>query len=334
MNVFGVGDRRYQTGAAEIGYLKEEVTVFPRVRIILELTKYRISVFASLSALAGYLLGRQKISSGIIIPLLGTFLLACGSCALNQFQERTIDGLMERTKGRPLPSGTLAPCSALRISLGLIFLGAVILFCGAGPTAGGLGVFAIVWYNGFYTYLKRRSAFAAIPGALVGAIPPALGWVSGGGALFDRQILAVALFFFLWQVPHFWLLLLDCSKDYATAGLPSLTTRFSREQLKRIVWLWTLATAASSLLIPLFYFVNFFFVHVSLLLATLWLVWNATTVLRNHSRKFTFKPSFWRLNVFALFVMAMLSIDNVLKSSHANLSLVMRVLAMIGFKPV
>jgi heme o synthase len=308
--------------------------VFRSMNMLLELTKCRISIFASLSVLAGFILAKHEVSKEIILPVIGVFFLACGSCAFNQYQERTIDGLMERTKRRPLPSGRLDPRAGLWTSLGLTLLGALILFHGVSRTAGGLGLFAMVWYNGVYTYLKRKSAFAAIPGALVGAIPPTLGWVSGGGSLFDRQIWAIAFFVFIWQVPHFWLLLLEYSMDYAKTGLPSLTRTFAPEQLKRIVFVWILATAASSLLIPLFYSVKFFFTYVFLLLATFWLVWTAVTFFRNHFSKITLTISFVRLNLFALFVMGLLSLDKLLNSNHADLNLISKLLAMVGFKPV
>jgi hypothetical protein len=86
----------------------------------------------------------------------------------------------------------------------------------------------VLWYNGVYTFLKRKSPFAAIPGAVIGAIPPAIGWICGKGALsFDPQILALSFFFFIWQVPHFWLLLLNFGRDYEKAGFPSLTRIFN-----------------------------------------------------------------------------------------------------------
>ena len=91
------------------------------------------------------------------------------------------------------------------------------------PLAALLGLITVVWYNGIYTPLKRVTAFAAIPGGVVGAIPPVIGWVSGGGDPTDARIIVVAFFFFVWQVPHFWLLLMRIGGDYERAGLPSLT---------------------------------------------------------------------------------------------------------------
>jgi len=167
------------------------------VKIILELTKFRISLLATFSASAGFILAKQGLSGEIIMPIIGVFCLASGSCALNQYQERENDQRMKRTEGRPIPSRKLLSSTALKISLSLLFLGVLILFIGTNWIALGLGAVALFWYNGVYTPLKRKTAFAVIPGALIGSIPPMLGWVSGGGYLFGPKILAVAFFFFL-----------------------------------------------------------------------------------------------------------------------------------------
>jgi protoheme IX farnesyltransferase len=176
----------------------------------------------------------------------------------------------------------------------------------------GLGAFAVFWYNGIYTPLKRKTAFAAIPGALVGTIPPVLGWVSGGGRLLHPQILAVAFFFFIWQVPHFWLLLLNFGKDYEKAGFPSLTRIFTTAQLRRITFTWVLATAVACLMIPLFGLVTFYAVQVSLLIAAIWLVWKAFTLLRNHQSEFSLRLTFNSINAYVLLVMFLLAMDHLL----------------------
>ncbi len=282
--------------------------------ILLDLAKIRISLLATLSTATGYLLATGKITIHMLVPTGAVFLLACGSCALNQYQDREIDQLMERTKSRPIPSGRLNPEAALWISMGLILSGSLILFYGTEVPALALGLFAVLWYNLIYTILKHKTAFAAVPGALVGAIPPILGWVSGGGSMLDPRILRVALFFFIWQVPHFWLLLLDLSKDYEKAGLPSITQLFSRQQIKRIVFIWLLSTGVAGLSFPSLGLINFHFVYLFLFAATSWFIWNAIEF-------FTFNPQgtrvrivFTKLNIYALFVLFLLSVDRLLSS--------------------
>jgi protoheme IX farnesyltransferase len=278
----------------------------------LNLCKVRIAFFSALSAATGYLLVAFREPSGILLPLGGVFLLACGACALNQYQERDIDALMIRTHDRPIPSGKVRPRHALYLSFLLIGAGISFLAPGGGLPAMGLGIFALLWYNGLYTYLKRVTPFAAIPGALIGAIPPAIGWVSGGGALSDPHIMIVLFFFLIWQIPHFWLLLLNYSGDYERAGLPSLSRKFSSIQLKRVISIWISATAVACLLIPFSGAVYFSFTKVLLLSVSLWLVWNGTRLLWNIPTDTLYGRVFSTMNIFILAVMVFLSVDRLL----------------------
>jgi protoheme IX farnesyltransferase len=282
------------------------------VNLLLHLGKIKISLLATLSTATGYLLATGKITIHTLVPTAAVFLLACGSCALNQYQEREIDRWMDRTKSRPIPSGRLNPETALWISIGLILLGALILFFGAGDLALALGLFAVLWYNLIYTPLKQRTAFAAVPGALVGAIPPALGWVAGGGGILDPRIGGIALFFFIWQIPHFWLLLLDSSKDYENAGLPSITQLFSTRQIKRIVFIWLLSTGVCALTFPSFGLIHFRPVYLFLLVVTSWFIWEAIHFFRSSPRASTLRIVFMKLNAYALAVLLLLSVDRFL----------------------
>ena len=280
--------------------------------VLLQLGKMKISLLATLTTATGYLLATGKVTIHMFLPTAAVFLLASGSCALNQYQEREIDRLMERTRSRPIPSGRLSPDAALSISMGLIFSGSLLLFYGTSAPGLILGLLAILWYNLIYTPLKQKIPFAAVPGALVGAIPPAIGWVTGGGSVFDTRIWGVLLFFFIWQVPHFWLLLLDFSKDYELAGLPSITRILSTAQIKRIVFVWLLGTGASSLLIPLFGFFNSLSIRLFLMIATCWLFWNAIAFVKSYPQKIGQMSIFTNLNIYTVIVILLLSLDKLL----------------------
>jgi protoheme IX farnesyltransferase len=231
---------------------------------------------------------------------------------MNQYQEREIDALMTRTKGRPIPTGRLTPRQALVIALVTMFSGALVLWLGSGPVALALGLFAAFWYNGVYTYLKKKTRFAAIPGAVIGAVPPAVGWAAAGGSPLDPKILALCFFFFIWQVPHFWLLLLSYGRDYERAGLPSLTTIFTTDQLSKMTFVWILATAVTCLLIPLFGTVRTTLTSLLLLGATSWMVWNATRFVKARGERLSFRWAFREINIYALVVISLLSLDKVL----------------------
>jgi heme o synthase len=292
--------------------LRQAYSLKEWVNLLLDLGKIKISLLATFSTATGYLLATGKIRIQMLMPTAAVFLLACGSCALNQYQEREIDRWMERTKSRPIPSGRLNPETALWISIGLILLGALTLFFGAGDLTLALGLFAVLWYNLIYTPLKQKTAFAVVPGALVGAIPPILGWVAGEGRILDPRIGGVALFFFIWQIPHFWLLLLDTSKDYENAGLPSITRLFSTKQIKRIVFIWLLSTGVSALTFPSFGLIHFRSTYLFLLVATSWFLWSAIHFSISCYRLSNFRLAFTKLNAYALGVLFLLSVDRFL----------------------
>jgi heme o synthase len=285
------------------------MSVIKQINILLELTKFRISLFSTFSAGAGFMLAKQEMTTGILVPVFGVLFLACGSCALNQYQERRLDKLMDRTRNRPLPSGKLSPGICLLISMISMLTGATILVYGTDLIASGLGMFAVLWYNGIYTFLKQRTAFATLPGALIGAIPPAIGWVSGGGSLTDPRIWVVGCFFFIWQVPHFWLLLLNFGKDYENGGFPSLTRIFTSAQIKRMTFVWVFATAVTCMIVPLFGVVRRQPIIWSLFASGFWLVWKTSRALRASSRGSRFPLNFKIINTYVLMVMFLLTLD-------------------------
>jgi protoheme IX farnesyltransferase len=274
-----------------------------QIGILLELGKVRIASMSVVSVVAGYVLAAGGVDANVLAAVLGVFLLACGAAALNQWQERDLDARMTRTAGRPLPSGRVSSGYALAAALTMVVLGAASLY--PNWTAIALGVFTVVWYNGVYTPLKRVTAFAAVPGGLVGALPPVIGWVCAGGDVFDPRIGAVAFFFFLWQIPHFWLLLMRTGDDYRRAGLPSLTAVFSRAQLARVTFMWMLATAVACLVFPLFGVATSVWVYLGFVVSAAWLGWHAVSMLRSGGARLAFK----QINVFALIVISLLAVS-------------------------
>jgi len=282
--------------------------------VFLELTKVRITAAVMLTTATGYLLAARRIEWAMCLPLLGVFVLACGSAALNQWQERAIDARMKRTCQRPIPAGRIDPFRALFFSVLLILLGLFFLTSARENTHTllALGGMALFWYNGVYTYLKRVTAFAVVPGALIGAIPPVMGYVAAGGSLGDPAILLVATFFFIWQIPHFWLLLLMIGDQYRQAGLPTVTSRFARPQLQRISFVWILATAAGGLAFAAVDRVGIALPwNLALLAASVWLAASATAILRvpvTGDNRPPFGRAFGRINAYAVMVMLCLSL--------------------------
>lgn len=216
-----------------------------------QLMRLPLSAAVALSALAGCWLHPYP-GGGAPTVLLGVLLLACGSSALNQVQERKTDALMERTRLRPLAAGRMRPATALLLSLGFIVAGLALLARSGSPTALLLGAFSVFWYGAVYAPLKRRTSLAIIAGALCGALPPLIGWAAAGGSPTDPRIALPAGLFFLWQIPHFWRLTLFWQDDYRRAGFPLLCDIFSENQCRRILFAWILALAFGALPLVLF----------------------------------------------------------------------------------
>ncbi len=284
------------------------------INILFEITKLRITIFVTITTVFGYIAATNSIDAGLILPTIGILLLACGSAALNHYQERNSDARMERTKNRPIPAGKISAKSVLIISLTLVVIGSILLFIGSGILPLCFGLLNLLWYNGVYTPLKKISPLAIVPGSLVGAIPPIVGWLAGGGYLFDPQIILISFFFFIWQIPHFWLLLMILDKDYQQAGFPTLTQIFSRQQLGRITFIWIIATGVTGLLIPLFQISHNQFINYSLFIAALWLAFKSINLLQQTQEVIAFRFAFRSINYFALFVVLVVSIDKLFVS--------------------
>jgi len=285
-----------------------------------QLTKTSISAASTFTAAAGYLAALRGFQWGLLTALLGILLLAMGSCALNELQELKHDARMERTRNRPLPSGRVSPLGGLLLGGGLSAAGFALLLWRHGWPSALLGLLALVWYNGVYTPLKRVTAFAIIPGALIGAIPPAIGWAAAGGALRSPAMLSLCLLFFLWQVPHFWMLMLIHDQDYGRAEFPTLSRHFRADQSGRLSFTWMAATAFSCAFLPVFGAVFSFPVMIILGVASLWLLWQATALLHEQLDRAVFRRTFWSINLFALVMILAVIADPFLPAPTARIS--------------
>jgi len=121
--------------------------------------------------------------------------------------------------------------------------------------------------------------------------------------MYDVRILAVGFFFFVWQVPHFWLLLMRIGEQNERAGLPTLTAILSRRQLAHVTYVWMLATAAACLMLPMFSVANVPWMFAAFVVASVWLVWHATVMMRSDGEKLAFH----QINIYALAVIVVLS---------------------------
>jgi heme o synthase len=282
------------------------------IKIISELGKVRISLPIALSAMVGYTLQTGLLNSEIWMLLSGVFLMSCSSGAINHIQEHRTDLLMPRTRNRPIPSGKISVKTAMDVAFSFFVAGAFVLLISFPLPVFFTALLTLLSYNIIYTPLKKLTAFAVVPGSLVGALPPYIGWFAGGGTLVDERIILVALFFFIGQIPHFWLLLLMFGKEYTLAGYPSLNSVFNDNQIKRLSYTWILATIATAFIVSLKVMqgpVTLFF----LLVYIFYLLFSLTTGILI-KKDIPVRASFLKLNLLYLLMMVLLIIDSIFYS--------------------
>jgi len=195
-----------------------------RAQAYFELTKPGITRLVVVTAAAGYYLGSRGPFdlTRLINTLLGTALVAAGSSALNQVRERGIDALMNRTRGRPLPSGRVTPRAAALFSWTAAILGVAYLAWRVNLLTAALALLTLVSYVFLYTPLKQRTSLNTLVGAVPGALPVVGGWTAAGGTL-DTSALVLFWILFLWQLPHFLALAWLYREDYRRGGLAMLS---------------------------------------------------------------------------------------------------------------
>jgi protoheme IX farnesyltransferase len=275
-----------------------------------QLFKFPISIMSTVSAATGYLAFTHALTWRLLPVSVAVLILAFAACALNEAQEHKLDALMERTRRRPIPAGKISPAGATILAGVLATAALASLWLMGGSVAAALGALAVLWYNGIYTYLKRKTSMASVIGSVIGAIPPAIGWVCAGGVL-DGPILSLSFFLLMWQVPHFWLLALRISGDYEQAQFPTFVRAMGIDSLSRVTFMWTAATAASALLLPIFGLSSSPYLGLGLAAAGAWLTFVAWRSLRKPNKQ-GFRQAFHAINYYAVMVMGAVILDAML----------------------
>jgi len=278
---------------------------------IIELTKVRITIAVTLSTLTGYVLFAGKLDATAFWASLGVFLLASSSAALNQYQERRTDTLMSRTRKRPLPSNRISITNTFIVVITLFLAGSLILYFLTNELSLTIGLMTFVWYNLIYTPLKYHTVFALIIGSVIGALPPVIGFTAAGGAVFDPTIIFLAFFIYVWQVPHFILLLLLYGNDYRDAGLPVLTTYYPDQVIKRIIFVWILGTMILGFMLPFMSRLQHLTNTVFIMVLSAGLMISMISLL-SKKRPFRVKRSFIFMNIYLVIVLVLILIDSLI----------------------
>jgi protoheme IX farnesyltransferase len=226
------------------------------VRDYVELTKPSINRMCILMTAGGMFLaprgadGAFPLSIGAaILALLGTAMAVASANALNMWLERGTDGLMRRTRNRPLAAGRISETGALVFGVAIGVIGVAILAACSNLATTLLGLGAIASYVGVYTPMKYKSTLALVVGAIPGAVPPLMGWTAVTGTL-DAPGLILFGVLFVWQMPHFIAISVVRKRDYEAAGIKTVPGVRGLRNSKIQAILWALAILPVSLALP------------------------------------------------------------------------------------
>jgi len=223
-------------------------------KLYTQLSKSRLTFLVVLTSMAGVAISPLPASvPTLLATAVGTALCSASANTLNQLQEVPFDAQMVRTRMRPLIRKAIGSLHATAFAVATGTLGPILLYTMANPTTAALGLANIALYAGAYTWMKRKTIWNTWAGAVVGAIPPLMGWTACGGkllpsatytpeyflpsflldptvssvdpSLIDNPLGPLALFMLLfsWQFPHFNALSHLYRGSYAQAGYKMLS---------------------------------------------------------------------------------------------------------------
>jgi heme o synthase len=223
------------------------------IRDLIQLTKPIVVLLLLVTTFAGMVIGAQEWPSFPLAfwTLLGGFMAAGGSGAINQYLDRTDDSKMQRTQKRPIPAGRLYPAEGLAFGFILTVGSFFILVAYVNITAALLSLLGIIYYVFLYSiFLKKTTVQNIVIGGGAGAIPPLVGWAAVTGSLNIPSLFLFAVIF-MWTPPHFWALALVRKNDYARAGVPMLPVIRGEKETRKQILIYTLELVALTFLLPI-----------------------------------------------------------------------------------
>ena len=223
-------------------------------RDFLMLTKPVVVVLLLVTTFAGMVIGAKALPSFSLAfwTLLGGFMAAGGSGAINQYIDRFDDRKMQRTQKRPIPSGRLTPGEGLAFGVGMALASFYLVAAMVNFVAALLVLAGIIYYVLIYSLmLKKTTVQNIVIGGGAGAIPPLVGWAAATGGLNIPSLFLFAVVF-MWTPPHFWALALVRCNDYARAGVPMLPVVRGERETRWQIFIYTIELVGLTLLLPLF----------------------------------------------------------------------------------
>lgn len=183
-----------------------------------KLTKPKLTLLVTLSSICSYAISPNSVSLiELVFLTAGTAFCSGSANAINMGREPEFDRKMKRTSTRPVVIGAVSPTQVFQFAAVTGSLGVSILYFGVNPVVALLGFLNIGLYGWAYTSLKRRSILNTWVGAIVGAIPPLMGWAAST-TLTHPGAWSLAALLYAWQFPHFNALSHNIAEQYKSAG--------------------------------------------------------------------------------------------------------------------
>ncbi|NHB97124.1 heme o synthase [Photorhabdus stackebrandtii] len=243
------------------------------IKQYLQVTKPGIIFGNLISVIGGFLLASKGVIDYplFISTLLGVSLVVASGCVFNNYIDRDIDRIMERTKNRVLVKGLIDPKISLIYASILGIAGMVLLYVAANALAMQLAIIGFVVYVGVYSlYMKRKSVYGTLIGSLSGAAPPVIGYCAVTGQ-FDTGALILLLIFSLWQMPHSYAIAIFRFKDYQAANIPVLPVIKGISVAKNHIILYILAFMIATLMLAISGYAGYKYLVVAAAVSIWWL---------------------------------------------------------------
>ncbi|MGE4801413.1 MULTISPECIES: heme o synthase [Yersinia] len=274
------------------------------IKQYLQVTKPGIIFGNLISVVGGFLLASKGVIDYplFLATLFGVSLVVASGCVFNNYIDRDIDRIMERTKNRVLVKGLIDPKVSLIYASVLGIAGMLLLYVAANPLAMWLAVIGFVIYVGVYSlYMKRKSVYGTLIGSLSGAAPPVIGYCAVTGQ-FDMGALILLLIFSLWQMPHSYAIAIFRFKDYQAANIPVLPVIKGISVTKNHITLYILAFMVATLMLTLSGYAGYKYLVVAAAVSVWWL----GMALRGYKAT---NDSVWARKLFVFSIIAITSLS-------------------------
>lgn len=287
----------------------------PKWRNYFQMTKPTISLLVVVTVVPTLFMaaGDEGLSMAtLLFALVGTYMASSSAGMFNHLVDSDIDSHMNRTKKRPLPSGSVARTSAAWLASGLAVLSFGLLYFGASPLAAWTALAANAFYVVVYTmYLKPRTVQNIVIGGAAGSVGPLIGWAAVTNQ-FAWPAWALFLIIFLWTPPHFWALAIKYKDDYARAKVPMLPSVKGVAVTRQQILLYSLSLLPAVVSLPLGGQAGWVYSMISVP-ATLYFIYLAFRLWKSENEKLAM-PLFIYSCFYLFFIFGALTIDHMVKT--------------------